>query len=92
MLWSATQIAAAREIISSLLEELGLAAYVFAIEPQEDRWQLKIECGIAEGWETVTVPVDIQALLASRTDADVRKRLLQKWDAKLDACRRSSRT
>jgi hypothetical protein len=38
-----------------LLEQLGLAAYVFAIEPQEDQWQLKIECGIAEGWETVTV-------------------------------------
>jgi len=91
MLWSATEIAAARETISALLEELGLAAYVFAIEPREDRWELKVECDIANAWETVTVPVAVQALLASRTDADVRKRLLQEWDAKLAACRRSGR-
>jgi len=90
MLWSATQIATAREAVSSLLEELGLAAYVFAIEPQEGQWQLKIECGIAEGWETVTVPLDVQTLLASRTQAEVRKNLLRTWGAKLAACRRSS--
>ena len=89
MLWSATETAAAREAISSLLEELGLAAYVFAIEPQEGQWQLKVECSIAEGWETVTVPVDVRTLLASRTEAEVRKNLLRTWDAKLAACRRS---
>jgi hypothetical protein len=50
-----------------------------------------VECDIAGAWETVTGPVDIQALLASRTDADVRKRLVQQWDAKLTACRRSER-
>ena len=91
MLWSATEIAAARETISALLEELRLATYVFAIEPREDEWELKVECDIAGAWETVTGPVDIQALLASRTDADVRKRLVQQWDAKLTACRRSER-
>jgi len=91
MLWSATEIAAARETISALLEELGLAAYVFAIEPREGKWELKVECDIAGAWETVTVPVDIQALLASRTDPDMRKRLLQVWDTELAACRRSER-
>jgi hypothetical protein len=91
MLWSAAELAAARETISALLEELGLAAYVFAIEPREGEWELKVECDITDAWETVTMPVEVQALLASRTDAEVRKGLLQKWNARLTACRRSER-
>jgi hypothetical protein len=88
--WSAAELEQAREATSALLEKLGLDAYLFAIEPRESGWELTVECAVEEGWEAVLLPVDIQSLLASRTDADARARLLQTWGPKLAACRRSS--
>ncbi len=88
--WSAGELEQAREATSTLFEELGLAAYLFAIEPREGRWELKVECAIEEGWEAITLPVDIQLLLSSRADPDARKRLLETWAPRLAACRRNS--
>ena len=91
MVWSGAKLKRATEAASGLLGQLGLESYVFAIEPREgDEWELKVECAISEGWQTVTLPVDVGLLLASRTDSNVRTRLLQSWDARLTACRRSA--
>jgi hypothetical protein len=88
--WSAAEVEQAREATSALLEKLGLAAYLFAIEPRESGWELTVECAVEEGWEAITLPVDIQLLLSSRADPDARKRLLETWAPRLAACRRDS--
>ena len=80
----------ATEAASALLKELGLEAYLFVIEPREGDWELKLECAVKEGWQTVTLSVDIRLLLASRTDSDARARLLRSWGAKFAACLRST--
>ncbi len=87
---SAAQLEGATEATYALLDALGLSAYRFAIEPRETAWALKLECAVAEGWEAVTLPVDIDLLLASRTDADARARIANAWAAALTACRRES--
>ncbi len=89
MTWSGADLERATEAAWALLKELEMEAYLFAIEPREGKWELKLECAVKEGWQTVTLPVDIELLLASRTDSDARTRLLQSWSAKFTACLRS---
>lgn len=88
--WSGTDLKRATETAGALLKELGLEAYLFAIEPRDAEWELKLECAVKEGWQMVTLPVDIELLLASRTDDDVRARLLRSWSARITSCLRSS--
>lgn len=88
--WSADELEKATHMAATLLDQLGLAAYLFAIEPRESRWELKVECAVEEGWEAVVLPVDMPLLLASQTEPDARTRLAQTWGAKLAACRRQS--
>ena len=90
MAFSAGELEQATQTAAALLDELGLAAYLFAIEPREGGWELKVECAIEEGWEAITLPVDIQLLLSSRADPDARKRVLETWAPRLAACRRNS--
>jgi len=90
MAWSAADLERATEAAWALIKELGMEAYLFAIEPREGGWELKLECAVKEGWQTMTLPVDIELLLASRTDSDARARLLQNWSAKFKACLRNS--
>ena len=80
---SGTELRRATEAAGAILGELGLAAYVFAIEPRDDHWELKLECAVKEGWEAVTLPVEIGMLLKSLTDSDTRASLVQSWRAKL---------
>lgn len=90
MAWSGADLARATEAAGALLTALGLEAYLFAIEPRDGEWELKLECAVKEGWQMVTLPVDIELLLASRTDNGVRARLLRSWGARITACLRSS--
>jgi hypothetical protein len=85
------ELGKAREAASALLETLELDAYLFVVEPREETWELKVECAISQGWQTVVVPVDIRELLASRTDPEARARLAQNWNARLGACLRRAR-
>ena len=89
MAWSAKDLERAREAISALLDDLGVEAYVFAVEPREDGWEVKLECAVTQGWESLTLPVDIRLLLASPLDQEARTRLAQDWNARLAACRRA---
>lgn len=55
MTLSIAELARAREATTELLDELGLDAYLFEVEPRDGQWQLKVDCAIAaEGaWESL---------------------------------------
>lgn len=83
MILSSAELAAAKDATDALLDELGLEAYLFEVEPQETAWQIKVDCATAEGWQSLTLTVDKQALLESRTDPAVRSRLMGTFRRKL---------
>lgn len=86
---SITELARAREISSGLLDELGLDAYLFEIEPRDGQWQLKVDCAMEEGaWESVTLMLPWEPLLASEDDDSVRLRVLSDLRSRLAACKR----
>lgn len=77
----------AREVTSGLLEQLGLEAYLFEVEPREGPWEVRVECARNGQWQSATLAVDIVRLLDSRADAAVRARMLADWGERLAACR-----
>jgi len=85
---SIEELAAAREAAAALLDEVGLEAHLFEIEPHKGEWELAVECAIDTGWTTIKLLVEKGQLLASRDDTRVRASLLQDWRDKLAACKR----
>jgi hypothetical protein len=83
---SISELSQIREITKNLLEELQLDAYLFEIEPHEAQWELKVECAIEEGWETVTLTVVKEQLLRAADDPKIRRSLLREWHEALSAC------
>lgn len=84
---SSADLIQAREAAAELLEELRLDAYLFEIEPRNGQWELRVECAIEEGWETMTLSVPKSLLLAGRDDRAARRRLLTDWRERLAACK-----
>lgn len=82
-----SEIAEAREAVAELLEELGLEAYLFAVEPRNAEWELKVDCAMDGNWETVTIPVPKEWVMKSREDTLIRQRLLRDWQDRLGACK-----
>lgn len=76
---STMELAEARQAVSDLLEQAGLDAYLFEVEPRQGHWELRLECAIPDGWQTLVLPVDKDSLLASRKDDDARRRLIDNW-------------
>lgn len=85
---SIVELVATKEIVSALLNELGIEVYLFEVEPRNGQWEVRVECAIEPGWESVTLPVDRLRLLASREDAAVRAELLTAWRERLAACKK----
>jgi len=81
------QLAQAKDAAAALLGHLELEAFLFEIEPQNDHWQLTVECAIESGWQTTTLPVTKALLLASQDDAAAREQLLSEWRERLAACK-----
>ena len=84
---SITELAEIRESVSRLLDELQLEAYLFEIEPQEEQWQLTVECAINEGWETVKLKANKDYFLHGTDDAIVHQLLIDEWRESLSACK-----
>ena len=80
-------MAVARNAAATLLEELGVEAYLYSIEPGKDGWEITIECALAEGWEQVTMTTSLQQLEAAHTDEAIRLSLIQEWRNRLSACK-----
>jgi hypothetical protein len=77
-----------KETAAALLEELGLKTYLFEVEPREEQWELRVECALDGGWQSVVLPIEKERLLQSRRERATRERLLSEWGVRLAACKR----
>ena len=75
----------ARETVGKLLQELGLSAYLFEVEPYADHWKVRVECAHNSGWQSSILVVDDAMLRACRTDRFARDHLLGEWRGRLTA-------
>ncbi|UCE88271.1 MAG: hypothetical protein JSW10_07835 [Pseudomonadota bacterium] len=86
MTMSIAELAQAREVVTQIFDALDLDAYLFEVEPCDDRWEIKLECAVAEGWETVRLSAAKENLLRGVDDAAARQLLLDDWRKALSAC------
>ncbi len=82
---TARNLAEAKETVDILLEQLGLSAYLFEVEPHENYWEVRVECPLDSGWQSSVFKVDDNALRATRTDRFVRDQMLGEWRKRLTA-------
>ncbi|MEX1034251.1 MAG: hypothetical protein WDZ30_12880 [Cellvibrionaceae bacterium] len=87
---SAHELIDAREITAELLDELGLDAYLFEVEPRDGLWEVRIECAESGGWQTLSLDVEREQLLAVRASNTERDAVLSNWRTRLSDCRRAS--
>lgn len=83
---SMNELVQVREVTRKILDELQLDAYLFEVEPREGQWEIKVECAINEGWETVMLGVKKDLLLRGIDDAVAHQLLLDDWREALSAC------
>lgn len=69
----------AREATATLLDQLGLNTYLFEVEADGDAWLVRVEWARDGEWQTVSLPVQWDTLLDSRSDSKVRASLLKQW-------------
>jgi hypothetical protein len=79
---SEKQLSEARDTVQTLLEQLGLAAYLFEVESRTDLWEVRIERAPDSAWQSF-LNVDESRLTACRTDAGARDQLLEEWRKRL---------
>lgn len=82
---STRELIEAKEATSGLLEQLGLEAYLFDVEPREGPWEVHVDCPLHGAWLSVTLPVDVAQLLSTRSNAAVRAQMLEDWRERLTA-------
>ena len=82
---TAKELIEAKETVDGLLEQLGLTAYLFEVEPHADHWQVRVECALDSGWQSSLLNVNDEALRACRTNRLIRDRLLNEWHRHLTA-------
>ena len=85
---SAEELRLAREVVEDLLEEMGLVAYLYEVEPAAREWMVRVECALDGGWQMVQIPVVKENLLAARSNRQIRAELLEDWGGELAPCRR----
>jgi hypothetical protein len=77
-------LAQAKEAAGMLLDELGLAAYLFEVEPREDGdWQVRVDCAADGGWRSLVIPVDAEQLLDAAINPTARALMLEHWSRTL---------
>jgi tRNA(Ser,Leu) C12 N-acetylase TAN1 len=80
MSWTVLDVAETRRLVEALLEALSLESYAFNVEATNGSWDVHVEYGSREGWQTRTLRVDDGLLQQSRNDSSVaRRRLLDTW-------------
>jgi hypothetical protein len=80
-------LARARAAVGTLLEDMGLSAHLYAVEPREGKWAVIVECATGTGWQRVELRAGPELLAAIRGDKDARAALLAQWRAHMDDCK-----
>jgi hypothetical protein len=80
-------LAPARAAVGTLLENLGLSAHLYAVEPREERWAVIVECATEFGWQRAELQAGPELIAAICGDADARAALLAEWRTHLTACK-----
>lgn len=80
-------LARARAAVGTLLENLRLAAHLYAVEPRGEKWAVVIECATGSGWQRVELKAGPELLDAIHGDKAARAALLAEWQAHLDDCK-----
>lgn len=90
MPYSTRELIDAREAAQSLLDRLGLDAYLFEVEPRDGAVGLRVECAAEGGaWERIEFPVVADRLHATRYDEIAAAQLLADWQQALASCKSS---
>ncbi|MES0326951.1 MAG: hypothetical protein ABUK13_02060, partial [Gammaproteobacteria bacterium] len=86
---SIVELAKARDTAMMILEELQLDAFLYALEPRDDVWELIVECAcqINGGWERIALQVPREMLLGGFDNDTARQRLFEYWKNKLADCK-----
>lgn len=86
MALSTFELARAREITESLLDELGVKAYLFEIAADAGL-DVTVDCALDGGaWQTIALPAqDLPGVVAG--DGAALDRLRESWREKLASCR-----
>lgn len=77
----------AREAAAEVLREMGMAAFLFEVEPDGEEWSLNMECATDGGWATVRIPVTRDDLIMARVDPQRRRIMAAAWRQRLKGCR-----
>lgn len=77
----------ARDAVDALLEDLGIAAHLYTVEPREGRWAVIVECATESGWQRAELQAGPELLAAIRGDAAGRAALLAEWRTHLTVCK-----
>ena len=80
-------LALARDAVDTLLEDLGIAAHLYAVEPREGRWAVIVECATESGWLRAELWAGSDLLAAVQGDEDARTALLAEWRTHLADCK-----
>jgi hypothetical protein len=84
---SESDLARARDAVDTLLEDMGIAAHLYAVEPREGRWAVIVECATESGWQRAELWAGSDLLAAAHGDAEARTALLAEWRTHLAACK-----
>jgi len=83
MNFSQAEIDAVYDAASNILNDIGLGAVPFHIEPQAGMWTLRLERASTNGGVTMSIPIDHHHLKESLDDQEARARLRHDWTIKL---------
>lgn len=82
---TSTELMQARDTVQSLLEQIGLKAYLFEVEPRGEHWEVRIECAPNSGWQSSVLNIEEAWLDACRVDPRARAELVNAWREHLKA-------
>ena len=82
MTLSTSEFIAVRETANTLLEEFGLDAYIFEVEPKNHHCEVKVECACRTDGEWT--------MLTGFADQELKKKLFEYWTKKLGSCKKKA--
>jgi hypothetical protein len=90
MPFSTRELANAREIVGHMLEEFGLNAYLFEVDPVDKEVRVKVECALDDEWSTVELTLEKGLVLRGMHDPDAQQSIRDQLRKALAPCRSPS--